>query len=264
MGSDDCLELGQADIHLWLVFPEEHSAAQVSRCRDFLTHDEVAKQQRFHFEKDRVRELVTRALVRTVLSRYVPLAPCEWRFSTGRYGRPYVTNPEAAPANIVFNISHTEGLVVLATARSRALGVDVENWASRPGLTHLAQRFFAPSEAAALNAIPPNQQQERFFEYWTFKESYIKAREMGLSIPLHQFSFGFPTEHSVVFSAGEQASDKHRWKFWQFRPSPRHVLALCADRAGDAPIRLQVLTTVPGECERPLPMVCTRVSDRSS
>ena len=48
-----------------------------------------------------------------------------------------------------------------------------------------------------LRALPPERQKERFFEYWTLKEAYIKARGMGLSIPLGKFSFHYPHEGAV-------------------------------------------------------------------
>src|SRR6185295_2220740 len=106
-------------------------------------------------------------------------------------------NPEAAEAGLSFNISHTRSLIVLAVAKERAVGVDVENVQAREIEIRVADRFFAVPEVAALHAVPPDRQQYRFFEYWTFKESYIKARGMGLSLPLGKFGFHFPAERAV-------------------------------------------------------------------
>src|SRR5205823_5574435 len=111
------------------------------------------------------------------------------------YGRPETANSEAS--NLSFNISHTHSLIVLGVTRGRALGVDVENFRAREVSIDVADRYFAPQEVAVLNASPQHEQQYRFFEYWTFKESYIKARGMGLSLPLDKFSFHYPDDGAV-------------------------------------------------------------------
>lgn len=53
-----------------------------------LSTEELRQQRRFYFERDRHRYLVTRAMVRTVLSKYAAIAPEQWRFTTNSYGRP--------------------------------------------------------------------------------------------------------------------------------------------------------------------------------
>ena len=50
---------------------------------------------RFVFERDRRQFLITRALVRTMLSRYAEVAPRDWRFVTNQYGRPEVLDRPA-------------------------------------------------------------------------------------------------------------------------------------------------------------------------
>jgi 4'-phosphopantetheinyl transferase len=37
--------------------------------------------------------------------------------------------------------------------------------------------------------LPESPQRQRFFELWTLKESDVKSRGMGLSIPLNKFPF---------------------------------------------------------------------------
>jgi 4'-phosphopantetheinyl transferase len=196
-----------------------------------MSESEEAQARRFHFAADRKRYAITRGLVRTTLSRYAPVAPSDWTFTANLYGRPAVAESHKAAAGLIFNISHTLGMIVLAVTRNLELGVDVENTVSRHVSIGIAERFFAPTEVAALARVPHHQRQARFFEYWTFKESYIKARGMGLSIPLDRFSFHYPHERGVLLAIEpELRDDPERWCLWQLRPTRQHVLALCATR----------------------------------
>ncbi len=230
------LTLSAQQIELWLAFYNQITdVALLSNLRLLLNEAERQQAQRFHFPDDRQRYLVTRAMVRTVLSRYVDVAPADWVFSKNEYGRPEIVNEAAAGLN--FNISHSRGLIALGISRQRIVGVDVENLTTRQVSDGIAERFFSPDEAAELASVPAAQRQDRFFEYWTFKESYIKARGMGLSIPLEQFGFHFPDERSVGLRIDPQlGDDAERWCFWQFRPTPGYLLAVCAERlTGHAP-----------------------------
>jgi len=233
----EAVSLTPAEIHLWLAFYDQIGDERLHAAyRELLSPAERAQEPRFYFARDRLRYLVTRALVRTVLSRYVDVDPKQWAFSPSSYGRPEIVNPEAGAAGLSFNISHTHSLIVLGVTQGRALGVDVENVQARNAPIGVADRYFAPPEVAVLKAAPAHEQQHRFFEYWTFKESYIKARGMGLSLPLDKFSFHYPHDRAVEIAIdAELADDAARWQFWQFRPTPEYLVALCAERAGAAP-----------------------------
>ncbi|MGB8131957.1 MAG: 4'-phosphopantetheinyl transferase superfamily protein [Candidatus Angelobacter sp.] len=246
-GMNATIPLTPAEIHLWLAFYDEITDEHLlSEYRALLNPAEKEQQSRFYFSRDRLRYLVTRALVRTVLSRYLPIHPRDWMFSTNAYGCPEIANAEAKEECISFSISHTHSLIVLGVTRNRALGVDVENVEAREALLDIADRFFAPQEVAALNAVPAQQQQYRFFEYWTFKESYIKARRMGLSLPLDKFSFHYSHDQSVEIAIDpELADDATRWQFWQFRPRSEYLVAICAERVGDKPPIVTVRQAVP-------------------
>ena len=177
-------------------------------------------------------------MVRMLLSRYAPIAPENWAFSKNGYGRPVIADAlvesEAQTRGLSFNLSHTRGLIALAVARGRELGVDVENIATRAVSLDVAERFFSPTEVAELSCVAPDRQQDRFFEYWTLKESYIKARGMGLSLPLDRFSFGFPHHGAVSISIDPELQDHaDRWSFWQYRPNADYLMALCVERFVD-------------------------------
>ena len=248
------LAASERNIDVWLAFYLEIVDERLlSRLRGLLSEAERQQEQRFHFADDRKRYLVTRAMVRTVLSRYAPVAPVDWTFSPNRYGRPEIASTPEEALGLSFNISHTRGLIALGVTRHRALGVDVENVVARRISMGIANRFFSPAEVAELSRIPPEQQQERFFEYWVFKESYIKARGIGLSIPLDQFSFSFPHERAVRMAIEPPlGDDASRWSFWQCRPAPEYLLAICAERLNGAAPTVTIRKMIPTETDEAL------------
>jgi 4'-phosphopantetheinyl transferase len=223
------LEHGQ--IHLWMTFSDEITDKGVLQRYDrLLAPEEREQQRRFQFEIDQHRHLVTRALVRAVLSRYVAVAPHEWAFASNAYGKPEIANADHSARRIAFNISHTRGLILLGITSDGVIGVDVENCRAREAPLEIADQFFEPKELAELRTLPTAQQQDRFFEYWTLKESYIKARGMGLSIPLDWFGFQFSGESTVGISMRPELNDRpSRWRFWQFRPGASYLAAVCAE-----------------------------------
>ena len=154
------IPLVPAEIHLWLTFYDQITEERLhSAYRELLSPEEQEQELRFYFDTDRRRYLITRALARSVLSRYAPIHPKEWVFSANAYGRPEIVNAQAREVGLSFNISHTRSLIVLGVTRGRALGVDVENFLAREAPIYIADHFFAPLEVEALAATPPPRQQ---------------------------------------------------------------------------------------------------------
>ena len=227
-----------------MVRPDEIRDPELLLAYDaLLTEDERAKRDRFRFEKDRHTCLVTRALVRTVLSMYVDVPPEAWRFVVNEYGRPEIAEPGHARA-LKFNLSHTNGLIACIVARERAVGVDVEDRERRGRLLQVADRYFSASEVRALRALPEAEQLDRFFLYWTLKESYIKARGMGLAIPLGKFSFDIGTDISIAFEP-ELKDDPESWQFTAMSFGRRHAIAASVQHAADERVRIVLKETVP-------------------
>jgi len=236
-----------AEAHLWVARPFEIRDPELLAAYDaMMTAEEREKVSRFRFEKDRHTSMVTRALVRTTLSRYADVAPRDWRFAANPYGRPEIDEPREARA-LRFNLSHTEGLVVCLVSRGRDVGVDVEDRTRGGDLLDVADRFFSPLEVKALRALPLEEQMDRFFLYWTLKESYIKARGMGLSLSLSAFSFELDSPGRgirILFDPGFE-DEPGRWRFSALSYGRRHALAAGVE-AGPLPEpRLVLRETIP-------------------
>jgi 4'-phosphopantetheinyl transferase len=221
---------------------DDHAEAvsQLDAYRALLTDDEHARMMRLVFDRDRRRFLLTRALVRTTLSRYCAIAPADWRFIANVHGRPEILDRPAGVPDLRFNLSHTEGLIACAVTIGREVGVDVEHVGRR--LTHdIAARFFAPREVADLHRLPLAEQARVFFDYWTLKEAYIKARGFGLALPLGDFAFTLnpPAPPRITFEPALQ-DDPDTWQFMQDWPTPQHRLGLAVRRDGaDLPARIR-------------------------
>jgi 4'-phosphopantetheinyl transferase len=253
------LDLAADQVHVWLAFCSDADDAGLhERYRALMTPEERARGDRFHFERDRARHRVTRALVRSTLSRYAPVAPQEWRFEATPHGRPRIMNPEAPAQSLSFNLTHTSDLVVLAVTRGRALGVDTEN-ISRGALLDVADRFFAKSECEHLRALPAEAQARRFFELWTLKESYIKARGIGISLGLGRFAFDLRDPNGVSLSTAPELEDPaERWALRHAWATPEHPVALCVERLDAQPFEVVARRVVPLRSESPFELVAAR------
>ncbi|CAN95221.1 4'-phosphopantetheinyl transferase superfamily protein [Sorangium sp. So ce448] len=240
------LTIGPGAAHLWYVFCDSaRDEALLEAYHRLMAPDEAAQQARFLFAENRHEYLLTRALVRTVLSKYANVAPEAWSFVRNEFGRPQIAGPPGVPP-IRFNLSNTRGLIACLVALDRDVGVDVEDTERASSAVDIADRFFSPGEVRALRALPPERQRARFFEYWTLKESYIKARGMGLAIPLDQFSFHLDDGPAIGISFDPRlGDDRSAWQFALYQPSARHTMAAAIRSGGGPPLSIELRETVP-------------------
>lgn len=234
------------EVHLWYLLPDLHPPppSLLAAYEALLAPAERARQGRYRFEHSRREYLLTRALVRATLSRYAPVEPAAWTFRENEYGRPEVDVD--GHRDLRFNLSNTRGLIACVVARCREVGVDVEDIERSGETVSIADSFFSSREVAALHALPAARRRDRFFEYWTLKEAYIKARGMGLSLPLDQFSFllddGPPIRIAFDPRLGDDAAT---WQFAQVDLSPQHRAAAAVRRGAGPDLRMVVRETVP-------------------
>jgi 4'-phosphopantetheinyl transferase len=132
------------------------------------------------------------------------------------------------------------------SATCEQVGVDVESVERKTDALEIAKRCFAASEFKRLRAVTEQQRRERFFCYWTLKESYAKARGLGLSLPLEQLSFELDGGPRIGVSfEPELRDDPTRWSFALVRPSALHRLAVAAGIGAQVGLRLRYARCIP-------------------
>jgi 4'-phosphopantetheinyl transferase len=231
----ETLDCSRGIVDLWYYFYELIDDVELLAAQEALMpSEERERHHSLHFDRDRRLFLATRTLVRTVLSNYARVEPSEWRFEAGRHGKPRIVRPTVTPP-LFFNLANTYGLVVCAVSVAyERIGVDVERVDCKAEILEIANRYFSASEVGALRELSGSEQVRRFFAYWTLKESYIKARGIGLALPLDQFSFVVDNDPIGVTFDNESPDDATRWRFALLDAPPQHVIAIGADTGGAA------------------------------
>ncbi len=215
------------EVHGWVVSVAT-LAPNLESLHRTLSADEKERAERFHFERDRICYVVVRGLLRTLLGRYLGCSASEVEFSYNEHGKPAVAL-EQAKVPIEFNVSHSHGMAILGFTLHQSIGVDIEQIRPEVATEDLAKRFFAPAEIKALGGLPEERRARGFFNCWTRKEAYIKARGIGLSLPLDQFAVSVTDGVGALLSVAGDPEGAQRWSIRDIAAPPGHVAAIAVE-----------------------------------
>ncbi len=223
------LTLAEEEVQVWSADLPALSPAE-DRWRKVLSADELTRAARFHFDRDRQHYTATRALLRIILGSFLGDDPASLAFRYSDKGKPSLA---AAGNGVEFNVSHSGTIALLAFARGRLLGVDVEKIREDFDASALAERFFSENEQQQLSAIAQEEKFNGFFRCWTRKEAYIKAIGTGLSLPLDQFDVSLrPGEEDALLATRPEESEAGRWLLQEIAAPAGYVAALCVRGRG--------------------------------
>lgn len=216
------------EVHVWRASLNA-PLSSIESLKQLLSDEEVVRAERFYFEKGRHGYIVTHGILRILLGRYLDVDPHQLRFTTNAYGKPLLESPTHS-MQPHFNLSHTHELVVFAFTYLGEVGIDIEYMRTNVEYEELAKRNFSPSEYTVLHNLPEDMKQEAFFNCWTRKEAYIKARGMGLSLPLNLFDVSLkPGEPAALLGSRENGQEVARWTFQAMTMPPDYVGALAIE-----------------------------------
>lgn len=226
--STNVAPLAKNDVHIWLINVADISQQQLLRLQTLLSKQELQRNGAYQFDKHRLRDTICRALVRLVLSDFLCQSSASLQFECNQYGKPRLTEPNS---QLQFNLSHSGDYIACAITLGAPIGIDIETNQRSNDVMEIADHYFSKIEMADLLAYPERDQRVNFFDYWTLKESYIKARGLGLAIPLNQFSFLLRHKNAVSITFGETIDDSaDSWTFLQWRLDTHYHLALAVQQ----------------------------------
>jgi 4'-phosphopantetheinyl transferase len=232
----------RVQIH-WLDLADA-TPADERRWLEFLDETERARAARFFHDRDRLAFAAAHALLRAMLSRALGAPPHIWRFVQQAHGKPSL-DPAFGIPSLEFNLSHTRGAVACAVTHGRPVGVDIEGESRDIELLALARAYFAPAEVALLEALAEKERAGAFFQLWTLKEAYVKARGDGLSLAFDRFAFSLdPIGVDLPDAPPEEPS---MWRFSSVLLSGRRRLSAAA--RSDRPVRFDIRRMSPSSVD---------------
>ncbi len=217
------------EVHLHAIrVPAGGFAELLLRVAGDLSEAEIEAAHRFVFDRDRMLYAVSHVFLRRTLAQYLGGTPRS--IPIVRQGN---ERPELAGRQLRFNLTHTAGLAVVAIAATADVGVDAERIDNRRETNVLAPVVFTAEEQGEWDGVA-----EGFFEHWTLKEAYIKARGLGLALDLQQFGVSaVPSPHLVC---APEFDDPAQWHFHSFTPTPEHRAAAAVRMPADAEVKWTV------------------------
>jgi len=225
------LRLEEGEVHVWRA-TLARPPAELARLSPLLDDEERSRAGRFRFPVHRDRFVAGRGVQRQILARYLGADPAALRWRLASHGKPGLDGFEAA-GDLRFNVSNAEDGLLVAVARGRELGVDLERLRPMPDGRDIARRFFSAPENEVFDAIPAEGRDLAFFTCWTRKEAFIKAVGEGLSMPLDRFDVTLaPGEPARLLRTRGDPAEANRWTLRELDAGPEWVAALAVEGGG--------------------------------
>jgi 4'-phosphopantetheinyl transferase len=170
------LALAPAELHVWTVALDGRALSN-----DACSAEEHARAARLVRARDAADFLQAHDALRRVLTRYVDAAPGALTFTAGAWGKPAIAGAHAT-AGIGFNLTHSGDLALIAVARGRAVGIDVEAVRAMPEAVGIARRMLGEAAAAYVAPLAGDARDALFLRLWTAHEACIKAMGRALAV----------------------------------------------------------------------------------
>jgi len=206
--------LGGGEVHVWRFPLDVHDAQSDDLALDLST-EERDRAARFSFERDRRRYIAAHGALRRILGSYLSELPAAILIAAEPGAKPRLL----AHADLRFNLAHSANLGLVAVARGREVGVDVER-ARDPfdGVDALAASCLSDEELVALRGLAQPDRRAAFFSTWTRKEAFLKGLGDGLARELDSFDVTVPPAAACLLRVRDDSVRAEEWTLCDLHP----------------------------------------------
>ena len=195
----------QGSAEIWYAWVGDHVPDIDRFSRELLSDQEQAHLAGYRVREAGERYVVTRSLVRAVLSERLSISPRSIQVGRTETGKPVISQ------GIHFNVSHSGDLILMAVSEARAVGVDVERKREVQRVDAMLRRWLSEEEQAAHASLHQGgaSPSEAFLRLWSLKEARLKALGVGISGALRgplDIVRAFPL-HNLLERLGAQRLD---------------------------------------------------------
>jgi len=194
---------------------------------NILSKDEKERVARLCFDKDKKLVIISRAILRLILSLYLERPPQNIVFSYTGTMKPVLKMRNANRIN--FNVAHSHDLILYAFSRRNMVGIDIERVAPISNYKRIARRFFTSRECERPDLSAEEKSLKGFKKIWVIKEAYLKATGKGVS-DMENVEVIFKKNKSQILRNSKKDKDLSGWKIQSFEPETNYVASIVYKR----------------------------------
>jgi len=170
--------------------------------------EETRKASHFKYERKQHSYIITQAVLRVLISAYLDIKPADVILIASKKGKPFLINEPS----LFFNNSNSHEICVYAFSRDSEVGIDIEKIRELPDIDQLIEKNLTSREKVYFQKNPDHKL-SLFFQFWTFKESYLKAIGEGMRLTPENLEFSLNDGNIRLRSVtyGFESTD------WQFK-----------------------------------------------
>lgn len=207
------------NLNIYIVrVPSSLSSENFSDFINCIPSHRQEKIRKYIRQEDAIRSLFGQLLLQTVIQKERDILKDDLIFGRNKYGKPYIYNLE----DYHFNISHS-GEYVICVTHNQPVGIDIEY--IKPVSLEIAKQYFSKEEYNLIISQPKDSQNSLFYDFWTLKESFIKAVGKGLYIPLNSFAFSISEDKEFILKVNPYPEN---FFFKQYEINPQYKLSVCS------------------------------------
>jgi 4'-phosphopantetheinyl transferase len=173
-----------------------------------LSAEEINKANSFPIHSDKCRYVITRAILKKLISTYLNVEENRIEFDNNSYGKPFLRDN----TSLQFNCSHSSGSMAIGFVLNSDIGVDIEPLDRDINISKLETFLFTPAELEVFHSIDQKFRAEAFLNCWTRKEAILKATGHGLTQPMNELEVTFQKNEKFEIKTGSSClGNKADW-----------------------------------------------------
>lgn len=210
---------------------------ECDRCDDpgslGLAASELARLTQFQDSARRLQFIAARAIVRTILARWLALTPEQVALDTTANGKPFVRNRTVEKSEAIsFSYAHSDSRLLFAFCREREIGVDLEKIRDISARERISAQFFSAAESKMLAQLDETDRHLAFFQLWSGKEAVVKAIGGSVFRHLHDITFSRTGDMLILSHVPATAEPVTAWRLIAVQMEPGYAAAVAMAPTG--------------------------------
>lgn len=181
-----------------------------SRALSILSSNERHRYDSLKRSADKEIYLASHSGLRYLLSSMTGVAPGRIEFDTEKFGKPYLAAGCRTGA-LSFNLSHTDGMILVAIAAAAPVGIDVERYSPTENWEEILDIVGIEKERECIRLLEFEDRLAATASLWVRKEAILKGVGVGLTLDPNCIELDVVTGSSAVRWLEESPVSEQWW-----------------------------------------------------